>query len=186
MSGPARRAAVTLREVTADTVCDVCRLNVAPEQQAFVAPNAISIAQAYFEPAAWFRAVYADDAPVGFVMLYEPTPMSALDRPQARIAPKRPRAEGGQVSALEAGPDTCFLWRFMIDREHQGRGYGAAALDLVIAHARTLAGVARMKTSYVPQPGNASPLYERAGFRATGEVDDGEHVLALEFARPPA
>jgi diamine N-acetyltransferase len=74
----------------------------------------------------------------------------------------------------------------MIDREHQGRGYGAAALALVIAHARTLAGVTRMKTSYVSEPGNASPLYERAGFKATGEVDEGEHVLELEFARPPA
>jgi len=160
----ASRAAVTLREVTAKTVRDVCKLSVSPEQQQFVAPNAISIAQAYFEPAAWFRAVYADESPVGFAMLYDPT----------------------RTGTPEAGPDTCFLWRFMIDREHQGRGYGAEALDLVIAHARTLAGVTRMKTSYVPQPGNASPLYERAGFRATGEVDEGEHVLELELARPPA
>lgn len=164
MTGSAPRAVVTLREVTAKTVRAVCSLSVSPEQQQFVAPNAISIAQAHFEPAAWFRAVYADDTPVGFAMLYDPT----------------------RTQAPEAGPDTCFLWRFMIDREHQGRGYGAAALALVIAHARTLAGVTRMKTSYVPEPGNASPLYERAGFKATGEVDEGEHVLELEFARPPA
>ncbi len=43
-----------------------------------------------------------------------------------------------------------------------------------------------MKTSYVPMPGNAAPLYLRAGFKATGEVDDGEHVLELELAHPPA
>ncbi len=42
-----------------------------------------------------------------------------------------------------------------------------------------------MKTSYVPKPGNAAPIYERGGFMGTGEVDEGEHVLELEFARPP-
>jgi diamine N-acetyltransferase len=162
MTESGRRAAVTLREVTAQTVRDVCKLNVSAEQRDLVAPNAISIAEAYFEPAAWFRAVYADDTPVGFAMLYDPT----------------------RTPTPEAGPDTCFLWRFMIDREHQGHGYGAAALDLVIAQARSLVGVTRMKTSYVPKPGNASPLYERAGFRATGEVDEGEHVLELELTRP--
>ena len=164
MSDPRSEATVSLREVTSDTVRDVCRLEVTVEQQGLVAPNAISIAQAYFEPAAWFRAIYAGDTPVGFAMIYDPT----------------------RTSTPEAGPDTCFLWRFMIDRRHQRLGYGAAALTLVIAHARTLAGVARMKTSYVPQPGNASPLYERAGFRATGELDDGEHVLELTFGDTPA
>jgi len=158
-SGP--RPAVTLREVTADTVRGVCKLNVSHEQQGLVAPNAISIAEAYFEPAAWFRAVYANETPVGFAMIYDPT----------------------RTRVPESGPDTCFLWRFMIDREHQGHGYGAAALELVIAHARTLPGVTRMKTSYVPRPGNAAPFYERAGFRATGEVDEGEQVLELTFAR---
>ena len=161
MTASPRAAEVTLREVTSRTVGDVCRLAVAPEQQHLVAPNAVSIAQAYFEPAAWFRAVYADDAPVGFAMIYDPTRTGAPE-----------------------DPDVCFLWRFMIDRAHQRRGYGARALDLVIAHARTLAGVTRMKTSFVPEPGNASPLYERAGFRATGEVDDGEHVLELGLAPP--
>ncbi len=139
MTGHAHGAAVTLREVTAKTLRDVCRLSVSPEQQQFVAPNAISIAQAYFEPAAWFRAVYADDTPVGFAMLYDPTRMSPKGRPEGELAPQRLGAEGSPVRAPEAGPDTCFLWRFMIDREHQGRGYGAAALDLVIAHARSLA-----------------------------------------------
>ncbi len=115
MTGSARRAAVTLREVTAKTVREVCNLTVSPAQQQFVAPNAISIAEAYFEPAAWFRGVYAKDTPVGFVMLYDPT----------------------RTQAPEAGPDTCFLWRFKIDREHQGRGYGAAALRRSTSSPRT-------------------------------------------------
>lgn len=159
MTGDARAAVVSLREVTADTVREICKLDVSPEQRQFVAPNAISIAQAHFEPAAWFRAIYAQASPVGFAMIYDPT----------------------RTTTPEAGPDTCVLWRFMIDHRHQRHGYGTAALDLVIAHARALPGVSRMKTSYVPKPGNASPLYERAGFRPTGEVDDGEVVLELRL-----
>jgi diamine N-acetyltransferase len=56
--------------VTAETVRDICNLQVLHEQKGFVAPNAVSIAQAYFEPNAWFRAIYAGEVPVGFVMLY--------------------------------------------------------------------------------------------------------------------
>ncbi|GIK85735.1 MAG: hypothetical protein BroJett026_12160 [Betaproteobacteria bacterium] len=148
-------AAVTLREITAETVLAVCRLDVAPAQAGLVAPNAVSIAQAHFEPAAWFRAVCADDEPVGFVMLYDPT----------------------RTPAPEAGPQVAFLWRFMIDARHQGRGYGGRALALAVGHARTLPGVTRLRTSYVERPGNASPLYLRAGFAPTGELDGAEIVL---------
>ncbi len=49
---------------------EICRLAVSPAQAEFVAPNAVSIAQAYFErEIAWFRGIYADETPVGFLML---------------------------------------------------------------------------------------------------------------------
>ena len=151
---------VSLREITGESVRDVCKLEVAPDQRELVAPNALSIAQAYFEPAAWFRAVYAGERPVGFAMLYDPT----------------------QTREPEGGPDTCYLWRFMIDQREQRKGYGTAALALLIAHVRKLPGVRRFRTSFVPSAGNASPLYERAGFRETGEIDDGETVMELPIA----
>ncbi len=66
-----RNSAVSLREVNAETVHVICRLDVSEEQKHFVAPNAVSIAQAYFELKAWFRAIYADETPVGFLMLYD-------------------------------------------------------------------------------------------------------------------
>jgi diamine N-acetyltransferase len=62
---------VTLREITADTVVRITRLAVKPEQQGFVAPNAVSLAQALFSPEAWYRAIYVGDAPAGFVMVYD-------------------------------------------------------------------------------------------------------------------
>lgn len=61
---------VELREITQDTLRTVLDLAVTPEQEQYVAPNARSIAEAHFEPKAWFRAVYAGAEPVGFVMLY--------------------------------------------------------------------------------------------------------------------
>lgn len=154
-------ADVTLREITADTVRAICRLGVAPGQEGLVAPNAVSIAQAHFEPAAWFRAVYADDEPVGFGMLYDPT----------------------RAAQPEEGLEIAFLWRLMIDARHQRRGHGRAALALLVAQARSLAGVTALRTSYIDKPGNASPLYLAAGFVPTGAVDDGEIVLELRFDR---
>ena len=64
-----KAAIVTLREITKDSVRDFCRMAVGPGQDGLVAPNAISIAQAYFHKEAWFRGIYADGTPVGFAML---------------------------------------------------------------------------------------------------------------------
>jgi diamine N-acetyltransferase len=70
MADPRKEATVTLREITRETLSGVLDLRVAPEQERFVASNAVSIAQAHFHPEhAWFRAVQAADVPVGFVML---------------------------------------------------------------------------------------------------------------------
>jgi diamine N-acetyltransferase len=149
-------APVALREITADTVREVIRLAVAPEQQGFVAANAISLAQALFAPEAWYRAIYAGESPVGFVMLYDESLRPA--------PPERP----------EVG-----IWRFMVDARYQGRGYGGAALQQVIAHVRAKRVFSSLQVSYVPGPGCPEPFYVRAGFRHTGRIDEGEIVLEL-------
>ncbi len=143
---------VTLREITRETVRAICALEVAPEQRGFVAPNAVSLAQAHFEPSAWFRAVYAGDEPVGFVMLHE-------------------------------GPDTgeYYLWRLMIAAEHQGRGYGKRALDLVVERVRSLPGATELLTSFVPGEHGPRDFYLRYGFEETGEMDEGELVIRLQL-----
>jgi diamine N-acetyltransferase len=62
--------AVTLREITKENLRDILRLQVAPHQETFVATNAVSIAEAHFAPeVAWYRAVYAGEVPIGFLML---------------------------------------------------------------------------------------------------------------------
>src|SRR4051812_502277 len=51
---PGRDATVSLREVTESSVRAVCNLKVASEQEGFVAPNAVSMSEAQFNPKAWF------------------------------------------------------------------------------------------------------------------------------------
>lgn len=150
---------VSLREITAQTVRQITSLAVGPEQQRFVASNAVSLAEALFNAEAWYRAIYVDDAPAGFVMLYDESLRAAA------------------LSTPEVG-----LWRFMVDHRFQGRGVGRAALEQVIAHAKGKGVFTSLLVSYVPGPGCPEPFYLRAGFRHTGKVEDGEIVLALPFA----
>ena len=150
---PGRDAVVTLREVTKDTVRSIMRLKVAANQTHFVADNAVSIAQAYFQREnAWFRAVYADETPVGFLMLYD-DPNDKPDKPEY------------------------FLWRFMIDARYQGHGFGKRAIKLLIEHVKTRPGATELGVSCVPGEGSPCPFYEKLGFVYTGEEDDGELVL---------
>lgn len=67
---PEANPRVTLREITKDNLWDVLRLSVTPQQERFVASNAISLAEAHFETKPpWYRAIYANDVAVGFLML---------------------------------------------------------------------------------------------------------------------
>jgi diamine N-acetyltransferase len=147
---------VTLREITADTVRAVIKLQVTEYQNRFVAPNAVSLAQALFAPYAWYRAIYLDEEPVGFVML----------------------ADDSLLDPVPANPKIG-VWRFMVDAKHQRQGIGRAAMRLVIDHVRRLGRFEKLGISYVPEEGGPERLYLSLGFRPTGEVDDGEVVMEL-------
>jgi diamine N-acetyltransferase len=150
---PVTNASVmSLREVTAETVRSICALAVKPEQSHLVAPNAVSIAEAYFEPKAWFRAIYADETPVGFVMLFDD--------------PETP---------------SYHLWRFMVDGRYQKFGFGQRALELIIAHVRTRPGARELRLHYVPDKGSARGLYVRHGFEDTGEASHGQNEMLLRL-----
>ena len=68
---PTAQSVISLREVSSDTVIAICLLKVHESQTKFVAGNSYSIAEAYFSDHAWFRAIYADETPVGFLMLHD-------------------------------------------------------------------------------------------------------------------
>ena len=123
--------AVSLREITDVNRTAVTALRVAPGQEQFVASVARSLDEAVETPegSPWIRAIYAGDEPVGFVMLsWNVTPAPGIIGPW-------------------------FLWRLLIDERHQRRGYGRAALMLVVELVRA-EGATELLTSY--QPGMAS------------------------------
>ncbi len=62
-SEPGPESEVTLRKITSETVRKICGLQVTEDQKAFVAPNALSIAQGHFENRSWMRAIYAAETP---------------------------------------------------------------------------------------------------------------------------
>lgn len=149
-------ATITLREITAATVNNILKLKVKPEQETFVASNAKSIAEAHFEPKAWFRAIYADETPVGFVQLID-----------------------------DAETPSYYIWRFMIDAAHQRKGYGRRALQLVIDYVRSRPNAREVTLSYVPEEGGPEPLYRSMGFVPTGEIEEDEVVARLVFDNTP-
>lgn len=150
---------VTLRNITADTLPAVLQLAVAEDQKRFVAPNAVSLAQALFSEEAWYRAIHLGEEPVGFVMLEDQS---------LRV----PVPENPQVS----------VWRFMVDARHQRQGVGRAAMRLVIEHVQSKGLFRALGISCVPGEGGPQALYLSMGFQPTGEMDGDEVVMALPLA----
>ena len=156
-------ASVSLREITPANRAAVEALAVTAEQSEYVGGVAVSLVEAAETPDAcpWYRAVYAGETPVGFVMISDGITV---------------------VNPDYLGP--YFLWRLLIDRHHQRRGYGSAALGLMIDYLRTRPDARVLITSVVQGPASAIGFYLRQGFRATGEVHQGELVLELDLAEP--
>lgn len=144
---------VSLREVTRENLDEILDLEVAPEQEHFVANNAVSIAEAHFYPeTAWFRAIYADETPVGFIMLSD-----------------------------DAAKPEYFLWRLMLDARYQKFGFAAKAMELLFEYVRTRPGAKEIFTSCVPGEGSPFRFYERLGFSDTGKMDEDEVIMRRDL-----
>jgi diamine N-acetyltransferase len=149
---------ITLREVTDANRGSVLALRAAPGQDAYVASVEASFQDAEETPEGnpWYRAIYAGDQPVGFVMLsWDVTPAPGI-----------------------LGP--WFLWRLLIDERHQRRGYGREALRQIVEIIRA-EGATELLTSYVPGDGGPWPFYERLGFSPTGQIEEDEIVIRLSL-----
>lgn len=141
---------IHLRVVDEDNVRVACALELEPGQERFVAPVAISLAEAYVQPdAAWPRLIYDGDTIVGFVLAH-----------------------------FDQATDECYLWRLNIAAGSQRRGYGSFAVSEVARESKRRGGTSLLM-SYVPGEGSPQGFYEQLGFTPTGAVDDGEIVMRL-------
>jgi diamine N-acetyltransferase len=144
---------VELRDVTAENRKAVAALELDPMQEDLVASNAESLAEARFDRDARPRAIYAGGRLVGFLMYDAGT---ADDEPREAV-----------------------IYRFMIDRRHQGKGYGRAALAKALDEIRTIPQVGKVSIGYIPGNPVAKPFYASFGFVEVGLDEDGEMVAEL-------
>ena len=157
-----------LEKVNGKNIWDILKLRVSGEQEDFVVGNDISIIEAYIALTANGHAfpfgVYADDTPVGFLMVGYDADDDWEDAP-----------------AIARGNYN--LWRLMIDQHFQGRGYGREALRLALKFVRTYpCGPAECCwLSYEPENEAARRLYRSFGFAETGETDGEEVIAALRL-----
>ncbi len=146
---------ITLREINEGNEQSVLALRSTPDQERFVSTVIDSLAEAAEYPQAnpWFRAVYADGRPVGFVML------------SWNVEPQPPEIIG-----------PWFLWKLLIDHRHQGKGYGQEVVRQVVELVSG-EGATELLTSHVPGEGGPAGFYTRLGFVPTGELDPAGEII---------
>src|SRR5690606_29967975 len=120
----------------------VGRLAVHKSQERLVAPMLDNFRDALVPPVEhgapvvpWYRAIEADGDIVGFLMATQPT-------------------------AAHPNP---YLWRLLIDRMHQRRGIGSAALDHFEQWCRDQ-GATAIEVSWVEGPGSPARMYRARGY----------------------
>ena len=159
---------VHLEKVTGKNVWQLLKLEVADDQKDFVATNTQSIVEAYTTTAAGGHAfpfgIYDGDTPVGFLMIG-----CGVDE--------------DWENPPEIAKNNYSLWRLMIDKNHQGKGYGKKAVELALDYIRTFpCGKAEAcYLSYKPENSRAKKLYASFGFRETGDMDEGELLAVLKL-----
>jgi diamine N-acetyltransferase len=145
---------VSLREINKDNWEMATSLKLSEEQQKFVSPNWYSILQEIFiDVDIYCRAIYDDETMVGFAMM-------------------------GQ----DPDDQSCFISRLMIAEEHQGKGYGRAALKAIIEEMQARYQPDALIIRVAPANKVAYSLYSSVGFIDTGEIHRGEAVLRLPLA----
>ncbi len=157
---------VELRPITPDNFQAVVTLEVNDSQKSFVATNIRSLAQAYVAIANKTcipkpYAIYAGETLVGFIML----------------------SYGGVRGSDPEDEPVYSIWRLMIDKHHQGKGYGRQAMTKALELIRTFphGSASRVVLSYEPENTVARALYATFGFVETGEMNGDEVAAALKL-----
>lgn len=145
-------ARIRLSEITVDNWQECIQLCVADEQAELVPGNLYSIAEAQFYPDAVPLAIYNDAGQmVGFVMY-----------------------------GIDVTSGKWKVFRLMIDRAYQGRGYGRAAMNQVIARLAAQQSCGEVLISYKPENDAARQLYASLGF-VEQNVSEDKVTACLEL-----
>ena len=160
---------ITLEKITYKNYIKVVwGLNVFPKQKHYVAANNSSLAEAYVAITngghALPFAICRNKKPIGFLMI-------GYDCPDEWFEEGDPEWFKGYC-----------IWRFMIDKRYQGKGYGRKAMQLALDYVKTYP-CGKNKycwLSYEPENEVARKLYQSFGFVEHPEYyKEGEEMPAL-------
>ncbi|EPY12095.1 MULTISPECIES: GNAT family N-acetyltransferase [Paenibacillus] len=143
---------IALKEIDRSNFFEVIKLSVADEQSEFVATNLFSLAQAKAFPECVCLAIYHDEVLVGFTMY-----------------------------CIDEEDHEYWIYRLMIDTKYQSKGYGKAAMELLIERIKEDRQHRVIYISFEPENIWAKQLYGKLGFTEDGRVIDGEIVYKLEY-----
>ncbi|WP_214483533.1 GNAT family N-acetyltransferase [Bacillus sp. SM2101] len=132
---------VRLEKLNSENWYDCCQLEVSKEQEKYMEPNAISIAQSKFESTLKPYAIYFEDKLVGFLM----------------------------YNSVKEELDGYWIYRIMIDKNFQGKGIGKEATKLMILEMIKLLDAKRIIVGYNPENSGAHHLYASLGFVDNGD-----------------
>jgi len=137
---------IKLTGITEDNWLEAASLSVKDSQKGYVAPAVGILARGYVyrDCSARVFVIENDDAIVGLALVRE--------------FPDEP-----------LGYD---LQQFMIDQRYQGRGYGSAALGLILNELRKEAHFDHVEVCVKKEDIEAIRLYEKHGFADSGYVDE--------------
>lgn len=152
---------IYLKEITKENIFSIFDLSdtLTESEQQSVAPNMMSLAQAYVnQDIAWPRAIYLDDTPIGFIMVALDWDIPEEDRP------------------------AYYLWRMMIAKDYQGKGYGKQVLD-IIKQKSIDEGMRYLYVTCMMHDTMPHAFYMKYGFEDTLEMDGKEEILKMKLTK---
>ena len=159
---------IKLKKINRNNIGEILKLEVFDNQKSFVATNNSSIIEAYLAITennhVFTFGIYKDDIPIGFLMIGYDVISDDEDAPMI--------AKGNYN-----------IWRLMIDKKFQGKGFGKKAIDLALEFVNSFpCGTAKYCwLSYESENDLARYLYKSVGFVETEEKDGEEIVAILEL-----
>lgn len=159
---------IKLKKINRNNIGEILKLEVFDNQKSFVATNNSSIIEAYIviteNNNVFTFGIYNDDTPIGFLMI-------GFD------------VNSDDEGALKIAKGNYNIWRLMIDKKFQGRGFGKKAMNLALEFINTFpCGRAKYCwLSYERDNNIARQLYKSVGFVETDEKDGEEIVAFLEL-----
>ena len=149
-----------LRDVDLSNYYPVMMLELADDQRDFVWTNSGPLAEAAYVPGFRPRALYLGDDPVGLGLWGPYYPGYAYE------------------SAPESG--AYIIDHVMIDKHHQGRGFGRRLVELMVDEMHAIADCQRILLAVEPRNANAIALYRKLGFDDIGRTHEDDILMELK------